>query len=111
MCTQNIFYATYVGIVIENILTVLAICGYFTKVFVYLCKWKSVCLFKKSLFPGDHNDYICFQDPVEHTQKVQKEPFSLHISDIFCFSLQITVANGELIYCLTHFFKSEFYNM
>lgn len=58
-------------------------CGYFTKVFVYLCKWKSMCLFKKSLFPGDHKDYICFQDPVEHTQKVRKEPFYLQISDLF----------------------------
>lgn len=85
-------------------------CGYFTKVFVYLCEWKSVCLLK-SLFTGDHNDYICFQDPVEHTEKVQKEPFSLQISDIFSLSLQITVANGELIYCLTHFLESEFYNM
>lgn len=82
--------------------------GYFTKVFVYLCKWKSVCLFKKFIFPGDHNDYVCFQDPVEHTQKVQKEPFSLQI---FCLSLPMAVAKVELIYCLTHFLKSEFCNM
>lgn len=50
-------------------------CGYFTKVFVYLCKWKSVCLFKKSLFPRDPNDYICFQDPVEDTQKSPEGTF------------------------------------
>lgn len=84
-------------------------CGYFTNVFLYLYKWKSVYLFKKSLFPGDHN--ICLQDPVEHTQEVQKEPFSLQISDIFYLSLQVTGAKGELIYCPTHFLKSEFCNI
>lgn len=73
----------------------------------------AICMFdKKSLGPRDHNSCICFQDPVEHTQEVQNEPFSLQISDIFFSSADVVGKRRvSLLFLFFFFFESKFYNM
>lgn len=112
MCTLNIFYATCVDMVNEIKWALLGIYvwAFLQGFFFNLFKWESVCLFNKPLFPRIII-CVCFQDPVEHTQEVQNEPFSLKISGIFFSLLQMLLVKGELVYCFTHFVESEFYNV